>query len=169
MVGNDPLNLVLYVDDLFIKGEERLIQHCKMDLSLQFDMTNMRRMHNFLGLEVWQEDGHIFLGQDRYAGGILRIFYMQYCTPMAILMITNWKKLHASYFELVKHIIYRQFIGSLMYLVKTRPYICFAVNTLIQFMMKPRRVHQVVAKHVLQYLQGILDYGLDYIQGMESS
>jgi hypothetical protein len=29
-------------------------------------------------------------------------------------------------------------IGSLMYLVNTRPDICFAVNTLSQFMVEPR-------------------------------
>ena len=49
-----------------------------------------------------------------------------------------------------------------MYLVKTRPDICFAVNTLSQFMMEPRGVHWVAAKHVLRYLAGTVDYGLDY-------
>ena len=29
VVGEDPLNLVLYVDDLFITGADRLIQGCK--------------------------------------------------------------------------------------------------------------------------------------------
>jgi hypothetical protein len=56
-------------------------------------------------------------------------------------------------------------IGSLMYLVNTRPDICFAVNTLSQFMVEPRRVHWVVAKHVLRYLCGTMDYGLDYLRG----
>jgi hypothetical protein len=95
MVGDDPLILVLYVDDLFITGEDRLIQHCKRDLASEFDMTDMGLMHYFLGLEVWQEDGHIFVGQGRYAGDILRRFCMDGCRPMATPMITNWKKLHA--------------------------------------------------------------------------
>jgi hypothetical protein len=33
--------------------------------------------------------------------------------------------------------LYRQLIGSLMYLVNTRPDICFVVNTLSQFMVEP--------------------------------
>ena len=52
-----------------------------------------------------------------------------------------------------------------MYLVNTRPNICFAVNTVSQFMCEPRRVHWVAAKHILRYLQGTVDYGLDYRQG----
>jgi hypothetical protein len=31
-------------------------------------------------------------------------------------------------------------------------------------MMEPRRVHWVAAKHVLRYLQGTMDYGLDYVR-----
>ena len=52
-----------------------------------------------------------------------------------------------------------------MYVFNTRPYICFVGNSLSQFMVEPRRVHWVVAKHVLCYLQGTVDYDLDYRQG----
>jgi hypothetical protein len=79
-------------------------------------------------------------------------------------MITNWMKLDASETELVDPTIYRQLIGSLMYLVNTRPDICFVVNTLSQFMVEPRRVHWVEAKHVLKYLRGTVDFGLDYVR-----
>jgi hypothetical protein len=60
--------------------------------------------------------------------------------------------------------LYRQLIGSLMYLVNTRPDICFAINTLSQFMVESWRVHWVEAKHVLKYLRGTIVYGLSYIQ-----
>jgi hypothetical protein len=49
-----------------------------------------------------------------------------------------------------------------MYLTNTRPDICFAVNTLSQFLVEPRCVHLVVAKHVMRYLKGTMDYGLSY-------
>ena len=45
-----------------------------------------------------------------------------------------------------------------MYLVNPRPDLCFAVNTLSQLMVEPRRVHWVAAKHVLRYLAGTMDY-----------
>jgi hypothetical protein len=44
--------------------------------------------------------------------------------------------------------MYRQMIGSLMYLTNTRPDICFVVNTLSQYMFDPRRVHLIVEKHL---------------------
>ena len=51
--------------------------------------------------------------------------------------------------------MYRKLIGSLMYLVNTGPDICYAVNTLSQFMVEPRRAHWATTKHVLRYLQGV--------------
>jgi hypothetical protein len=49
-----------------------------------------------------------------------------------------------------------------MYLTNTSPDICFAVNTLSQFLVEPRRVHLVAAKHVMRYLKGTIDCGLSY-------
>ena len=66
MVRNDPLVLLLYVDDLFIIGRGRPIASYKKDLAAEYKMTDIGLMHYFLGLEVWQEPGqHIFLGQGK--------------------------------------------------------------------------------------------------------
>jgi hypothetical protein len=58
----NPIILVLYVDDLFITGEEKLIQRCRLGLASEFEIKDIVLMHYFLGMEVWQEDGHVFLG-----------------------------------------------------------------------------------------------------------
>jgi hypothetical protein len=52
LVGENPLILFLYVDDIFIIGAERLINSCKENLASEFEMTDIRLMHYFLGLEV---------------------------------------------------------------------------------------------------------------------
>ena len=36
------------------------------------------------------------------------------------------------------------------------------MNTLSQFMVEPKRVHWTTAKHIVRYLAGTVDYGLDY-------
>lgn len=76
MVEGEPLILVLYVDDLFLTGSSGLIEDYKKNLAAEFDMKDLGLMHYFLGLEVWQKDGEIFLGQGRYATNILKRFRM---------------------------------------------------------------------------------------------
>ena len=70
---------------------------------------------------------------------------------IATLMDANLKKLRdsASDSNLIDPNMYRQLIGSLMYLTNTKPDICFAVNALSQFMCEPRQIHWTAAKHVL--------------------
>ena len=79
-------------------------------------------------------------------------------TPMA----SNLKLLSDASSQAVDATMYRQMIGSLMYLTNTRPYIFFLVNTLSQFLMDLRHVHLIAAKHILRYLKGTVDYGLKY-------
>ena len=81
-------------------------------------------------------------------------------TPME----TKLKLLVDTSSELIDATMYRQIIGSLMYLTNTRSDICFVVNTLSQFLVEPRRVYLVAAKHVMRYLKGTLDFGLCYIR-----
>ena len=63
--------------------------------------------------------------------------------------------------------MYRQMIGSLMYLMNMRPYICFYVNTLSQYMVELIHFHLIFAKHVMRYLKGMIYYGLGYVSNCE--
>jgi hypothetical protein len=125
-------------------------------------MKDLGLMHYFLGLEVWQSPEKIFLNQGKYAVEIMKRFNMLECKSMYTPMETKLKLLVDTSSELVNATLYRQIIGSFMYLTNTRPYICFVVNTLSQYLVEPRRVHLVAAKHVMRYLQGTLDCGLNY-------
>ena len=84
--------------------------------------------------------------------------YKVMTTPME----SNLKLLSDASSEAVDATMYLQMIGSLMYLTNTRPNICFAVNTLSQFLTDPIHVHLIAAKHILRYLKGTIDYGLKY-------
>jgi hypothetical protein len=76
IVNNAHVILLLYVDDLFLTGEESLIIQCKKELASEFDMKDLGLMHYYLGLEVWQKRGEVFLGQGKYAIKILQKFGM---------------------------------------------------------------------------------------------
>ena len=157
-----PLILVLYVDDLFLTGDERLIGDCKSNLAVEFEMKDLGLMHYFLGLEVWQRDGCFFIGQGKYVVDILKRFKMEDCKPMDIPLVSNWRKIDASGSDGFDPTLYRQLIGLLMYLVNTRPNISFAVHSLSEVMVDPQRVHWTVAKHILHYIRGAMEYGLVY-------
>ena len=101
------LILLLYVHDLFITGEEHLIGIFKKDLASKFEMTDLGLMHYYLSMELWQEDGHVFLGHRKYVADVLRIFQMEDCRPMSTPLITTWKKLLASEGELVDPTLFR--------------------------------------------------------------
>ena len=49
--------IVLYVDDLILIGDEKLIKSYNKDLEREFEMKDMGLMHYILGVKVWQGDG----------------------------------------------------------------------------------------------------------------
>ena len=55
---------------------------CKEDLAREFEMKDMGLMHYFLGMEVWQKDGEVFVSQGKYANEILKRFHMKKCKYM---------------------------------------------------------------------------------------
>ena len=88
---------------------------------------------------------------------------MMDCKSMSTPMTLNLKKLCSDDSDLVDPTMHRQLIGSLMYLVNTRPDKCFVVSTLSQYVCEPRQTHWVATKHVLRYLHGTVGYGLRYM------
>ena len=84
------------------------------------------------------------------------------CKELTIPMASNLKLLRDASLEIVDATMYRQMIGSLMYLTNVRPDICVAMNTLSQFLTNLINVHLIAAKHILRYLRGTVDYGLKY-------
>ena len=61
IMDDEPLIFVLYVDNLFLTGNEKLIGWCKKKLSSEFEMKDLRLIHFLFGLEVWKRQKKIFL------------------------------------------------------------------------------------------------------------
>jgi hypothetical protein len=115
-------------------------------------------MHYLLGLELWQSKEKIFLNQGKYAVKMKR-FDMLKCKSMNTPMETKLNLLVDTSSELVDATLNRKIIGSMKYLMNIRLDTCFALS---QYLVEPRRVHIVVAKHMMRYLKGTLDFGLYY-------
>ena len=56
--------------------------------------------------------------------------------------------------------LYKQIVGSLMYLTATRPNLMFVVSLISRFMTCPTQQNFVATKRVLRYLKGMVDYGV---------
>jgi hypothetical protein len=127
-------------------------------------MKDLGLLHYFLGLEIWKRDCELFVSQGKYAREILGKFHMEGCKPMDNPLPGNWRKEDATSGEVVDATIYRQLVGSLMYLVNMRLDIFYAVNQLSQAMVNPTKIFWKAGKHVLRYMKGTSEYGLWYRQ-----
>ena len=88
VVDDGIMILLVYVDGMFLRGEDNPIVECKNNLVAMLGM-----MHYFLGLEVWQYLDEIFLNQGKYTVEILKRFGMLERKEMNAPMVTNLKLL----------------------------------------------------------------------------
>jgi hypothetical protein len=65
--------------------------------------------------------------------------------------------------------MYRSLIGSLRYLLHTRPELTYNVCYLSRFMKAPKQEHRDAVKRVLRYVAGTVDYDLLYPRGKSES
>ncbi|XP_059635312.1 secreted RxLR effector protein 161-like [Cornus florida] len=65
--------------------------------------------------------------------------------------------------ENVPSTLYRFIIGSLLYLIASRPDIMYYVGLVARFQSNPRASHLQTAKRILRYVKGTLSYGLHYL------
>ena len=122
VADDDQVILLLYVDDLFLTGDEKLILDSKGKLTAEFEMKDLGTMHYFLGLEVWQKPREIMLSQGKYVVDILKRFRMMDCKSMTMPMMMNLKLFSDTTYEIVDANLYKQMIGSLMYLTNEARY-----------------------------------------------
>ena len=64
--GRRPVTPFLYVDDLFLTGEDELIKDARRRLATKFEMKYLGMMHYFLGMEVCHSAYGMFLSQGKY-------------------------------------------------------------------------------------------------------
>ena len=153
----------VYVDDLIITGARlEELGAFKEEMRRLFKMSDLGLLSYYLGIEVKQGRNSITLGQPAYAKKLLEKAGMASCkhisTPMEVLLKLSTKGTT----EAVDATLYRSLVGSLRYLVHTRPDIAFAVGYVSRFMEAPRQEHLVAVKHLLRYIAGTTDFGLVY-------
>lgn len=162
--ANERILLVcLYVDDLIFTGNSQsMIDELKKSMTKEFEMTDIGLMSYYLGIEVKQTDDGIFISQEGYAKEILKKFGMDKCNPVGTPIEHKAKPSKHDGGEAVDSTQFKSLVGSLRYLTCTRPDILFAVGLISRFMEEPTTKHLEIAKRILRYIKGTVDYGMFY-------
>ena len=174
--GETAVYIALYVDDLFLVGRGlKEIQGVKDGLCSEFKMKDLGEAKFLLGIEIRrQNNGDVFLVQERYAQDVVARFNMEGCksvsTPLDLGCHLDISQQPITDEEKAKMIDvpYRSAIGSLMYLATcTRPDLAAAVSELSKFNQNPGAAHWEGVKRVLRYLSGTMGEGLLYKRGAQ--
>uniref|UniRef100_A0ACD6AP94 Uncharacterized protein n=1 Tax=Avena sativa TaxID=4498 RepID=A0ACD6AP94_AVESA len=161
--GNALLIVGVYVDDLVITGaEQREVHRFKEEMKRLFSMSDLGLLRYYLGLEVKQELGLTTITQAAYASKLLDKAGMAGCNAAHTPMEARCQLSKDSKETPVDATFYHSVIGSLRYLVHTRPDIAFAVGFLSRFMEAPAGDHLAAVKHLLRYIAGTLNHGCVY-------
>ena len=161
--GGSRLVVGVYVDDLLIVGESAPeIEVFKTEMKTAFRMSDLGVLSYYLGIEVKQGRWGIQLCQSAYAVKLLEKAGMGSCNGCATPMETRLKLSKKSTTSPVDPTQYRSLIGSLRYLLHTRPELSFSVGYLSRFMEEPRQEHMAALKHLLRHVAATIEYGIQY-------
>ncbi|GJX08771.1 putative ribonuclease H-like domain-containing protein [Tanacetum coccineum] len=112
-------------------------------------------------MSLKKEDG-IFISQDKYVAKILKKFDFATVKTASTPMEPNKAFVKDEEADSVDVHLYRSMIGSLMYLIASRPDITFAVCACARFQVTPKTSHLHVVKRIFRYLKSQPKLGLWY-------
>ena len=155
--------LLLYVDNMIIIGDDvQGIQDLKRFLGQHFEMKDLGPLSYFFDLEVSSSSEGYYLTQAKYTfdlisrAGITNSKIVD--TPIEY---KNRLNTHGGE-PLPNATLYRQLVGSLVYLTIIRLDISYAVHIVSQFMAAPQFLHYAAVLRILRYLKGTLFHGLHF-------
>ncbi|KAM1196494.1 hypothetical protein ACFX2J_022854 [Malus domestica] len=128
-------------------------------------MTNLGLLPHFIGMGVVQTKKSIFIHQKKYAMKLLEKFGLKGCKSVGTPLVANERLCKNDGSEVADESEYRKLVGSLMYLTITRLDIMFGANLLARFMHGPTKKHIGTTKRVLRYIEGTMDFGIEYVTG----
>ena len=171
--GSSVMIIALYVDDLLLAGSDiKAIGWMKQELSKRFEMKDLGEAKLCIGLEIQRDRSqrNLRLTQAKYAASILERFNLSKCNPCLTPMDQsrahsdqNKPKIDSD--DPPTNAPYREAIGCLMFLmVGTRPDLAYAIGKLSQHCADPRRSHWLAVKHVLRYVHGTQNIGIEFVK-----
>ena len=112
----------IYVDDIIFRStaNDKLIEFVEQ-MKNKFEMSMVGELNYFLRLQVKQSSDEIFISQSKYAKNLVKKFGMDSTKHLKTPMRTNEKLSKDENGVPVDPTLYRIMIGSLLYLIASRP------------------------------------------------
>ncbi|GKC46319.1 retrovirus-related pol polyprotein from transposon TNT 1-94, partial [Tanacetum coccineum] len=158
-----------FISQKFAKGAvdpTLFTRHVKNDNLL---MSTMGQMSLFLGLQISQSPRGIFINQSKYASEIVKKYGLHSTNSVDTPMIENKKLDEDLQGKLVDATLYRDMIGSLMYLTSSRPDLNNDVCLCAWYQAKPNKKYLQVVKRIFRYLNRTIHMGLWYSKDTDMS
>ncbi|XP_021974424.1 uncharacterized mitochondrial protein AtMg00810-like [Helianthus annuus] len=130
-----------------------------------FDMSDLCYLTYYLGIEVDQTKDGILLTQAGYAQKILEVAGMAECNSTLFPMQPKIKLNKDEGDKPYDATTYRRIIGSIRYLIYTRPDLSYSVGVVSKYMQNPIVSHYNTVKQILRYIKGTINFGLKYCRG----
>jgi hypothetical protein len=137
----------VYVDDLLITGTSiKSIGRFKQEMAAMFKMSDLGLLTYYLGIQVQQSTKGIILSQESYAKKILGKGGLLGCNSCQVPMQPKLKLKKENELPMVDATEYRSLVGSLRYLVNTRPDLAYSVGYVSRFMEDFHEDHLAAVK-----------------------
>uniref|UniRef100_A0A2N9H992 Reverse transcriptase Ty1/copia-type domain-containing protein n=1 Tax=Fagus sylvatica TaxID=28930 RepID=A0A2N9H992_FAGSY len=114
------------------------------------------------GLEVSSDSTGYYLSQAKYASDLLSRTGLTDTKVVSTPLEMNARLTPLDGTPLSDATLYRQLVGSLVYLTVTRPDIAHAVHLVSQFLSAPHSTHYAAVLHILRYIKGTMFHGLHF-------
>lgn len=151
--GESMLLVGVYVDDLINCGPIVInINSFKQQMMQTLSMSDLGLLTYYLGMEVRQDVNEITICQKAYASKIVEKCNMANCNPTDTPMEQRMKLSSVVKGTEVDVTRYRSIIGSLRYLVNSRPDLEFAVGLVSRFMEAPGKEHCIAVEKIIRYV-----------------
>ncbi|GJY52894.1 retrovirus-related pol polyprotein from transposon TNT 1-94 [Tanacetum coccineum] len=158
--GKHILLVQIYVDDIiFASTDPKACDIFSNEMSSKFQMSMMGQMSFFLGLQVSQNPGGVFINQRKFALKILKKFRIDSCDPVDTPMVDRLKLDEDPLGIPVDQTRFRSMVGSLMYPTASRPDLVFAVCMCARYQASSTKKHFEALKRVFRYLRGTINWG----------
>ncbi|GJT83751.1 retrovirus-related pol polyprotein from transposon TNT 1-94 [Tanacetum coccineum] len=163
--GKDILLVQIYVDDIiFASTTPDICDQFSKIMWSKLKILMMGKISFFLGLQISQSPGGIFLNQSKYALESLKKYGMEFSDPVDTPMVEKSKLDDDTQGKSIDPTHHHGIIGTLMYLIASRPDLTFVVCMCARYQAKPTEKHLLAVNRIFKYLRGTVNRGLWYLK-----